>query len=161
MTRRRNQRKLRNYLLKPALQFRYGFYLFAMTVTVSMVIQMQLVYTLQQSLVASLAAIGLDPYLLAQAVTRPLRTLAVRTAMLTPMVGLLCVGFAIYATHRFVGPQVTLKRHVRALIAGDYDSVCRLRAKDELGEMAEVLNELAKSLKKRHDVAEHPERKVA
>jgi two-component system phosphate regulon sensor histidine kinase PhoR len=52
----------------------------------------------------------------------------------------------VVITHRIYGPLIPILRHVRALAAGDFSSRVHLREKDEMGDLAAALNELATSL---------------
>ncbi len=59
-----------------------------------------------------------------------------------------CVIFVITTiyTHRLIGPTVAMKRHLEALIGGDYSSRVKLRKSDAFGDLAHQLNALAASL---------------
>ena len=59
----------------------------------------------------------------------------------------ICVVFAIWLTHRFVGPQVAIQRHIGHLTTGDYTHTCTLRDGDELKPIARALNELTEALR--------------
>jgi Tfp pilus assembly protein PilX len=59
------------------------------------------------------------------------------------------VGLLIWlrVTHRIFGPMVPIRKHIQNLKKGDFESRIHLRKKDHFHELAEDLNELAKSLK--------------
>ncbi len=69
------------------------------------------------------------------------------------MVQILFVMFIVYmlfvaatiivVTHKLVGPTVPFRRHVQALLAGNYSSRVTLREKDAFPELADDLNRLA------------------
>ena len=81
----------------------------------------------------------------------PLQALALRMTLMYPSLGMVCAAFAIWVTHKFVGPQVALRRHIHNLAEGNYDSVCHLRTGDELESVAVALNELADELRRKSE----------
>ncbi len=99
---------------------------------------------------------SIDPLELAAAVGQPLRSLGIWMALLVPLLAMVCGAFAIWLTHRFVGPQVAIQRHIERLKAGDYAHTCNLRTHDELKGVAGALNELTEALRhqdERHGIA--------
>ncbi len=48
----------------------------------------------------------------------------------------------LYITHRFIGPTVTIRRFIDQLMKGENPEPLKLRRLDELGLIAEKLNEL-------------------
>ena len=56
------------------------------------------------------------------------------------------LALAVMLTHRIFGPVVPIRAHIQKLIAGDFESRVRLRAKDEFQDVAKDLNELAEHL---------------
>ena len=59
------------------------------------------------------------------------------------------ITVTILYTHRLVGPTIAFKRHIRELISGNYDSKVNLRKRDAFEDIADDLNNLADTLKKR------------
>lgn len=57
---------------------------------------------------------------------------------------------AILASHKIAGPLVRIKRALRQLRDGDYNLVVTLRKNDQLKDVAEDINKLAESLRKRN-----------
>lgn len=55
-------------------------------------------------------------------------------------------------SHRIAGPLPKIYRTLRAIGEGQYDQKLVLRKKDELLELADVINEMAAKLKERHKV---------
>jgi signal transduction histidine kinase len=90
---------------------------------------------------------SIDSLELAAAVGPPLRSLGIRMALLFPMLAVACGVFAIWLTHRFVGPQVAIQRQIDHLKTGDYTHTCTLRDGDELKPIAQALNELTEALR--------------
>lgn len=145
-----NRRKLKNLVQKPALQYKQALYYFAFLVVGAILTQVFIVGSMQKMMVQTMLANGVDPLQLQAVLASQLRTHTLRAVMVFPLLGLGAMYFALKITHRFLGPQVPLQRHIRALIAGDYQSACSLRKGDELQELAATLNELATTLEQRH-----------
>ncbi len=88
-----------------------------------------------------------------------MRTELLRAMWVLPLLGIATLVLTAVVLHRFIGPLVPIGRHIRKLSDGDYDAFSRLRAKDELNEVAGDLNELSATLKARYDsTAEEPQR---
>jgi len=147
----RNRRKLRNLVQDPRIQYRYAIYFFGFSVVAAILNQMLMVRAFRGILVQTLLGTNIDPAALEAAVAVPLQALALRMTLMFPILGMVCAAFAIWITHKFVGPQVALRRHINALKAGNYDAVCKLRKGDELFPVAEALNELTQELRARRE----------
>lgn len=145
-----NRRKLKNLVQKPTLQYSHALYYFAFLIVGAVMTQVFLVGSLQRMMVEAMLASGVDPLRLQMALSDQLRAYSLRIVLIFPVLGLGAMYFALRITHRFLGPQVPMQRHIQSLIAGDYDSAIRLRKGDELQELASSLNELAEALQKRH-----------
>lgn len=146
----KNRRKLKNLVQKPTLQYSHALYYFAFLVVGAVMTQVFLVGSLQRMMVEAMLASGVDPLRLQMALSGQFRDYTLRVVLIFPVLGLGAMYFALRITHRFLGPQVPMQRHVRALIDGDYGSQCHLRKGDELQELSESLNELAEALQRRH-----------
>ncbi len=152
----RNRRQIRNFLLNPRVQYRYGLYFFAVAGIAAAVTQMLLIYAFQRIMGQAMLNTSIDPLELAVAVGQPLRSLEIWMALLFPLLAVVCGAFAIWLTHRFVGPQVAIRRHIDRLKAGDYGQTCTFRPDDELKGVALALNELTEALRQedgRHGIA--------
>ena len=154
-----NRRRLKNLVQKPSLQYKHAVYYFAFMVVGAILVQVVMLGTLQRFMIETLLASGVDPLRVQEALNTQLRGYMLRITLLFPVLGLGAMFLALRMTHRFLGPQVPMRRHVRAMIAGDYSSRCRIRHGDELQELAEDLNELAGALAERHN--EQPEHLAA
>ena len=151
-----NRRRIRNMLLEPGKQYRHALTYFAFIAAGALVLQAVLVRTTQRFVLDTLIASGVDPSVLLTSMNGALREYMWRSALMFPLLALLSLFFAVRMTHRFLGPQVAIQRHIAALREGDYDAVCKLRAKDELQDVAESLNELAEALRTRHAEDDRP-----
>jgi signal transduction histidine kinase len=150
----RERRQLRNLVQNPRVQYRYALYFFGFAVAAAVFNQMLMVRAFRSILVQTLLATNVDPATLQATVGGPLQALALRMTLLYPIFGMLCAAFAIWVTHKFVGPQVALRRYIGQLEAGDYSVVCRLRNGDELQPVAEALNALARELESKEHAVE-------
>ena len=52
----------------------------------------------------------------------------------------------ILGTHKFLGPSIAIKNHLKKMIAGKYQERIYLRKKDAFTEIAALLNELSEEL---------------
>ena len=142
----RERRQLRNLVQDPRVQNRYALYFFGFAVAAAVMNQMFMVRAFRGILIETLASTNIDPSILQAAVGDPLQSLALKMTLIYPILGVACASFGIWITHKFVGPQVALRRHIGRLKEGDYSSTCQLRSGDELESVATALNELAREL---------------
>ncbi len=147
----RDRRKIRNLVQDPRVQHRYALYFFAFAVAAAVVNQVFMVRAFRGILTQMLLGTDIDPATLQAAVGAPLQALALKMTLIYPILGMACAAFAIWVTHKFVGPQVALRRHIGRLREGDYAAVCRLRSGDELVPVADALNDLARDLERKHN----------
>ena len=147
----KQRRQIRNYVQNPRVQYRYALYFFGFAVAAAVINQMFMVRAFRSILIQTLLGTNIDPALLQAAVGAPLQALALKMTLMYPILGMACAAFAIWITHKFVGPQVALRRHIGQLRDGDYSAVCRLRSGDELEPVAEALNELARELERKQN----------
>ncbi len=63
---------------------------------------------------------------------------------------------SIVATHRLVGPTYAFRRHIRQLMAGDFEAETILRKGDAFQEVAIDLNDLSEYLKANYHHVKHP-----
>ena len=57
------------------------------------------------------------------------------------------IAVFIYS-HRFAGPVHHLNKHLKEMIAGNYENELKFRKKDEFKQLADTINELQQKLKK-------------
>jgi signal transduction histidine kinase len=145
----KERRRLRNMVQDPRVQYRYALYFFGFAVAAAVVNQMLMVRAFRSILIQTLVGTNVDPAALQAAVGVPLQALALRMTIMYPIFGMICAAFAIWVTHKFVGPQVALKRFISRLEDGDYSGECRLRGGDELQPVAAALTDLARALEAR------------
>lgn len=153
---RKNRRKLANLVLAPDKQARQALMYFGFAVVGALLVNFLLAASMQQAVTGALVASGVQPQVIAAAIEGPIQEMVWRALLLFPFLGLAALFYALRTTHRYLGPQVAIRRHIDALVAGDYSSSCRVRSTDELQEIAAQLNELAATLAERHDGADEP-----
>lgn len=140
----RCQRKVRNFLLKPSFQLRYGFYFLGIGAFCGLSIHWLIYRDIRDAVVDYYLTKSdkniiewLDPTIVSLSHTHLVFML---------IFTLVCFAFGIYITHRVVGPVVAIKRQIENLRQGNYKVRVSLRAGDELKEIAEQLNMLAEEL---------------
>lgn len=146
---RDNRRRLGNYLLRPRLQFRYGLAFFFLTVLGAGLVQLVSYLAVSRVVGRILGEAGESAAVLAPAMEVAIQSELLRTIWTLPLVGIATLTLTAIVLHRFIGPLVPIRRHIRNLTDGDYDARLQLRANDELFEVADHLNELSETLKMR------------
>ena len=61
---------------------------------------------------------------------------------------LVTFGLIIFITHKFVGPYVSIKRFIAAVLKGENPKPLKVRKNDEVHEIVEMINLLASKMKK-------------
>ncbi|MBI2602340.1 MAG: hypothetical protein HYW48_04725 [Deltaproteobacteria bacterium] len=146
----RSRRKLRNFLLQPMIQLKLGLY----SILISAAFGFFILYILYQNL-----SEFVDVFITASGLGVEIKELFVAylsqtkwwLALLFLAFLLINVGITIIYTHRMVGPTVAFRRHIGKLRQGDYTSRIFLRKGDAFQEVADDLNELAKTLEHKAD----------
>jgi len=144
----RNQRRMRNYLIRPISQLKMS----------------GLVAVLMVAIVSGLNVINYRKY---SNITRVMSNfyglneetreillgirmqLLVADVILIIAISLVLILVWIKMTHRIYGASFAIKKFVRLMIEGKYESKLTLRKKDEFRDVADVLNELGSVLQKR------------
>ncbi len=145
-----NRRRLRNYLLRPRLQFRYAVVFFFLSTAGAGVVQLVSYLTVQRVIERILREAGDSSAALVPVIDVAMRTELLRAMWVLPLLGIATLILTAVVLHRFIGPLVPIGRHIRKLADGDYEAQSRLRAKDELKDVADELNNLSATLKARH-----------
>ncbi len=141
----RTDRQLKNIFIAPNRQIR----LVAIAVTVS--ITVIFAFFAFELWIFSTLFINLAPLLPAGAKIEAPLAETLRWAWIGFAFGaLFCtlvIGFSIALfSHRIYGPMVAIRKHLSALLSGDYDHRTQLRKNDEFKEVAEDLNRLCEKL---------------
>jgi nitrate/nitrite-specific signal transduction histidine kinase len=140
-----HDRHLVNYLLQPLVQLRIGF----INVCLSLIFVLLLgayVYMkfVQFADVVTTLTEANDE--IGTMLRSYLESVGVTAAILGVIFVVVSLLTSIYFTHRLVGPTVAFRRHIDALIAGDYKVKTTLRNHDAFTEVAESLNKLSDRL---------------
>ena len=150
----KHPRKLKNYLLRPQVQLRVGFYFIVISIIFAFIIGW--VFTSQ---FGNIYETILDLTDVREEVI-DIVDQHIREAMFWLIV--ICVGFvcinitlAVWYTHRMVGPAVAFKRHIDEIIAGNYDAKTTLRRGDAFHDVALRLNTLSDNLSGKLPEHEH------
>jgi HAMP domain-containing protein len=147
-----HRRQIANLVQKPTTQLKQTMSIFAFVVLATVVVQVVLVGAMQQAVADAALQAGIDHARMQSVLGERLAGYSTRIVLGFPLLAVCAMFLALRLSHRYLGPQVPIRRHLSSLIAGDYSSRCQLRANDELWEISGDLNELAERLQRRHGV---------
>lgn len=148
-TGKRNRRLLRNRLLEPRIQLRYGAYFFLFSAAAILLASAVILRSARGVIGRILEQAGPEATALRWIVEDAVLTAALQSAWLLPLFGIAGMVFGILVTHRILGPLVRIRRQIDALTRGEYDARCELRSGDELQDLADGLNGLGEALQRR------------
>ena len=141
----KSQRRIVNFLLQPLLQLRIGF----MNVVVSLVFVVVLGVYVYQKLVQFadvVAALTEADDEVSNLLAGYLGSVGWTALGLAVCFVLASLAASVYMTHRMVGPTIAFRRHIKALMDGNYRAKTTLRRGDAFVEVAEDLNRLSDKL---------------
>lgn len=141
-----NRRKISNLGINPQAQLRFGVP-FITLLLVSFAVINTTFFQIYQLRGAAAGDLTYSAFL--GPLTNVMNQIVFVSSLGMVLIGILSVVFWITYSHRLFGPVVALRRQITALKEGRYEARCKLRAKDELKELAEELNALAEILQKR------------
>lgn len=140
-----NDRKLSNFAIAPNKQFRLAFY----TIMVGLFIFLSFFafeLWLLSSLITSLAPLAPEDSNIYPLLADSLRWSWIGFFLVAALFSLVMFLGILVISHRFYGPMVALRRHLGALMKGEYSHRTHLRKNDELKEIAHDLNQLSEYL---------------
>lgn len=140
-----NRRRLRNFLVSPKVQLKYGAYFVFVSVITLVLIAIPGYLSLSKLLGTLAEVYRFDPQA-TELIRRSLLswlTLAVFNAV---VIAFVAFNVGVFLTHRIFGAIVPIRRLIGDLMRGDYKARVNLRAQDELHELADDLNALAERL---------------
>lgn len=145
----KSQRRLRNLLLKPSLQVRLGAMYILISLGFSGTISGIFYWKLSGviPLVLELTDVQEEVQDLLTGYLNEIKWLIIGTVAVFMVINIL---FSIIYTHRLIGPSFAFRRHLQALIRGEYGARTHLRKGDAFQEVAEDLNRLSMSLKQKY-----------
>lgn len=148
-----DRRKTKNILTDPGVQIRFGFYGVFLAVVFS--IAMMISYYLSLETFGEILTLATTHRGVATegVYEEFLRESTRWMIVLIAGYALVSLVFFIAVTHRFVGPQVAIRRHINDLIAGNFSARVSLRKDDAFQDIASDLNQLSQNLEKRYGSA--------
>lgn len=146
------KRNLKNTLIEPFKQIKFGLYVLGLSVAFVGVSGYMFVeaFTEQYQHVMGIFNV-VDPTLKWELVTNDVfRTNAIRIGILFCVFIGAMLTMIFRLTHRYYGPLVSIERFVEQITAGDYKKRCKIREKDELHDLVQKLNHMAEQIEARH-----------
>jgi methyl-accepting chemotaxis protein len=142
----KDDRRLRNLLIQPTQQFRITF--FSLFIGLAALLgfcafQIWIFSSLVRALVPTTGEQALQVgEMVRSAISWSWIGLGVGTILFTIIV----ISLTLMVTHRIYGPMVAIRRHLKALLEGDYAQRTHLRKNDEFKDIAADLNALSEKL---------------
>lgn len=141
-----NQRKIRNYILKPLVQLRYVMILCIWGVLGLSYIQSIVIESMGKFALEYAGQMNLPGLEIESAITNAWLIFGVSVLLNC----LMSIAFGIYISHRFLGPASVIRSAVKELKKGNYSHRKNLRKGDELDDVMAEVNELAATLEKKY-----------
>jgi len=139
-------RSVLNLLLQPFVQLRIGFVTIGTALLFVLFLASFFYLKLMQftDVIVTLTQADQEIHALLGNYLESIAWTAVGGAIVFVIVNLL---LTIYLTHKMVGPTIAFRRHINALMEGNFSAKIRLRRGDAFEEVAEDLNRLSEWLK--------------
>ena len=141
-------RKARNFLIKPRLQLKLAFYFLFLSLGFVFVTVLFGKLYFEQTYITLVGHTTQSEYIQA-VVTQQIHDFKSLSLMLLAVYVVMVIVLATVYTHRMIGPTMPILRHIKALKDGFYSHRVKLREYDCFQDMADELNELAESLEQR------------
>jgi methyl-accepting chemotaxis protein len=141
-------RKARNFLLKPGLQLKLAFYILLLSLGFVFITVLFGKLYFEQTYITLVDNTTQSEYIQA-IVTQQIHDFKSLSLLLLAVYTVMIVLVATVYTHRMIGPTLPIMRHVKALKDGFYSHRVKLREYDCFQELADELNELAETLEQR------------
>ena len=138
-------RKARNFLLKPGLQLKLAFYVLLLSLGFVFITVLFGKLYFEQTYITLIDNTTQSEYIQA-IVTQQIHDFKSLSLLLLAVYMVMIVLVATVYTHRMIGPTLPIMRHVKALKEGFYSHRVKLREYDCFQELADELNELAETL---------------
>jgi hypothetical protein len=138
-------RKARNFLLKPGLQLKLAFYILLLSLGFVFITVLFGKLYFEQTYITLVDNTTQSEYIQA-IVTQQIHDFKSLSLLLLAVYTVMIVLVATVYTHRMIGPTLPIMRHVKALKDGFYSHRVKLREYDCFQELADELNELAEIL---------------
>ena len=141
-------RKARNFLLKPVLQLKLALYALMLSLTFVLIAVLFGKLYFEQTYITLIENTTQAEYIQA-VITQQVHNFKSLFLLLLGVYTVLMVVLVTVYTHRMIGPTFPIMRHIKALKNGLYSHRVKLRRHDCFQELANELNSLAESLEKR------------
>jgi len=141
-------RKARNFLLKPALQLKLALYALILSLTFVLITVLFGKLYFEQTYITLIENTTQAEYIQA-VITQQIHNFKSMFLLLIGVYTVLMVVLVTVYTHRMIGPTFPIMRQIKALKDGLYSHRVKLRRYDCLQELANELNALAEALEKR------------
>ena len=138
-------RKARNFLLKPGLQLKLAFYVLLLSLGFVFITVLFGKLYFEQTYITLIDNTTQSEYIQA-IVTQQIHDFKSLSLLLLAVYTVMIVLVATVYTHRMIGPTLPIMRHVKALKEGFYSHRVKLREYDCFQELVDELNELAETL---------------
>ena len=139
------KRKTKNLLLQPGLQLKLPLYVLMLTFVFA-ALSWVILYQGFQGLYEFIMLQGYVSEQIGSVIKYQTHAVIVIFTALTIVYVVLVLGFSIVYLHKLVGPTIAFRRHIEALVKGNYSARLTLRRNDAFWEIAQDLNDLAASL---------------
>jgi hypothetical protein len=140
------RQRLGRLLLEPRLQLRYAVH-FLIFGALATGFTMWVGYRAATTVVRRILEQAGHDGILTDIVHESIGVALLQSAWIFPIVAAFGIFYSAALFDRFIGPQVTIRRHIRRLSEGDYDGECRVREDDELRDLVDDLNDLTERLR--------------
>ena len=141
-------RKARNFLLKPGLQLKLVFYFLLLSLGFVFTTVLFAKLYFEQTYITLVGNTTQSEYIQA-VVTQQIHDFKSMSMLLLAVYVAMVVVVATVYTHRLIGPTLPIMRHIKTLKEGFYSHRVKLREYDCFQEVADELNELAETLEQR------------
>lgn len=140
------RRRFKNFLLDPNFQIKYALYFAASGLAVMSLMFGLFTFRLNHVL-ESMPTLAAEPSALESTLYGLIYDISLFTLLAFAMNVVLSFCFALFMTHRVVGPAHVIESYIRDLQSGNYDSKRTLRKSDDLQAVMASLRDLGATLK--------------
>ena len=146
MTNGEKKRSIKNYILQPLLQLKFGIY-FVLLSLVFVGVVIGLVYNRLNEIFQLVIELTDVPEEISAVIYNEISTVQIWVIGAGVLYFFISLLVSILLTHRMVGPTIAFKRHIQSLIDGNFEAKTFLRKRDAFTEVANLLNNLSDKLK--------------
>ena len=146
-----SKRSLRNLLIEPLKQIRFGVYFIIITIAYTFATALLLINSFYEQYQHVMALFNVvDPHLRWELISDEVFYSNIfKMAVCFFLFLFIMFATILRLTHRIYGPLVSIKRFLNELKSGNYSARVILRKDDDLQDLVKELNELAETLEKK------------